>query len=64
MSWRIGIDLGGTKVEGLLLDESGAERWRERVPTPQGDYDGTIEAIKTWSPAPVNARIPAQAIVW
>ena len=47
MSWRIGIDLGGTKVEGLLLDESGTERWRERLPTPQGDYDGTIDAIKT-----------------
>ena len=47
MSWRIGIDLGGTKVEGLLLDESGTERWRERLPTPQGDYDGTIAAIKT-----------------
>ncbi len=42
---RIGIDLGGTKIEGIALDAQGATLWRERVPTPQGDYDGTIEAI-------------------
>lgn len=42
---RIGIDLGGTKIEGILLDGAGAERWRERVPTPAGDYDGTLAAI-------------------
>lgn len=40
-----GIDLGGTKIEALLLDAAGAERWRERIATPQGDYDATIEAI-------------------
>jgi fructokinase len=42
---RIGIDLGGTKVEGLALGPEGAERARKRVPTPRGDYDGTIRAI-------------------
>lgn len=41
---RIGIDLGGTKIEGILLDDSGAERRRQRVPTPRS-YDGTIGAI-------------------
>ena len=46
MSVRIGIDLGGTKVEGIALDDAGNELWRKRVPTPQGDYDGTIEAIR------------------
>jgi fructokinase len=42
---RIGIDLGGTKIEGIALDDSGRERARRRVPTPQGDYRGTVTAI-------------------
>jgi len=42
---RIGIDLGGTKIEGLVLDAAGAERARLRVATPQGPYEETIEAI-------------------
>jgi len=42
---RIGIDLGGTKIELIALDESGRELMRRRVQTPQGDYPGTIEAI-------------------
>jgi fructokinase len=42
---RIGIDLGGTKIEGIALDPSGAEVFRERIATPRGDYDGTIEAV-------------------
>ena len=41
----LGIDLGGTKIEALLLDAAGAERWRERVATPQGDYDATLATI-------------------
>ena len=42
---RIGIDLGGTKIEGVALDEGGGVTARKRVPTPRGDYDGTIRAI-------------------
>ena len=42
---RIGIDLGGTKIEGVLLGPDGAESARLRVPTPRGDYDGTMAAI-------------------
>ncbi len=42
---RIGIDLGGTKIEGLALDEAGEEIARLRVLTPKHDYDGTIKAI-------------------
>lgn len=42
---RIGIDLGGTKIEGIALDDAGGELLRRRVPTPQGDYDGTVAAI-------------------
>jgi fructokinase len=42
---RIGIDLGGTKIEAIALDAAGAERFRFRVPTPRGDYAGTIDAV-------------------
>lgn len=42
---RIGIDLGGTKIEAVALDGSGSERFRRRITTPRDDYDGTIEAI-------------------
>ncbi|ALG75112.1 transcriptional regulator [Azospirillum thiophilum] len=43
---RIGIDLGGTKTEGILLDRQGNQLARHRVPTPQGDYGGTVAAIR------------------
>ena len=42
---RFGIDLGGTKIEILALDESGNERYRHRVATPQDSYAQTLEAI-------------------
>ncbi|MFZ1538099.1 MAG: ROK family protein [Chromatiaceae bacterium] len=42
---RVGIDLGGTKIEGVALDAKGQELWRQRVRTPQGDYLGTLDAI-------------------
>lgn len=42
---RIGIDLGGTKIEGVMLDRSGAERARLRVAAPRNDYNASIEAI-------------------
>ncbi|MCH7555387.1 MAG: ROK family protein, partial [Proteobacteria bacterium] len=42
---RIGIDLGGTKIEALALDDAGVELGRRRSATPQGDYDGTIRAV-------------------
>jgi fructokinase len=42
---RLGIDLGGTKIEIVAIDASGTERFRHRVPTPQGDYDATLDAI-------------------
>jgi fructokinase len=44
MTWRIGVDLGGTKIEIAALDAAGAVRLRRRVPTP-GDYAGGIAAI-------------------
>ena len=42
---RLGIDLGGTKIEAAALDDRGAVRWRERVPTPAGDYTATLQTI-------------------
>lgn len=42
---RIGIDLGGTKIEGVVLSGEGLIVSRKRVPTPHGDYRGTVEAI-------------------
>jgi fructokinase len=44
-SLRIGIDLGGTKIEAIALDAAGAVRLRRRVPTPAGDYDGILDAV-------------------
>ncbi len=41
---RIGIDLGGTKIEGLVLGPGGVEVVRKRVATPRS-YDGTLDAI-------------------
>src|SRR4029079_10148765 len=42
MATRIGIDLGGTKIEILALDSAGKQILRRRVPTPQGDYAATV----------------------
>jgi fructokinase len=42
---RIGVDLGGTKIELAALDAAGREAFRKRVPTPQGDYAGTLRAV-------------------
>ena len=42
---RIGIDLGGTKIEIIALDKSGHELIRRRVATPQGDYLGTVAVV-------------------
>ena len=42
---RIGIDLGGTKIEGIAIDEAGVERQRLRVATPKGDYAAIVQAI-------------------
>ncbi|MEG9431590.1 ROK family protein [Terriglobus sp. ADX1] len=45
MSMRIGVDLGGTKIEGRAFDNNGQELDRLRVPTPREDYDGTVATI-------------------
>lgn len=42
---KLGIDLGGTKIEIIALDDKGVELLRRRVPTPKGDYPATLKAI-------------------
>jgi fructokinase len=42
---RIGIDLGGTKIEGIAMTSSGEIACRYRVRTPAGDYEATLAAI-------------------
>ena len=54
--FRIGIDLGGTKIEGLLLGPDGAELARERIKTPREDYEGTLQAV-----ANLVARLDSKA---
>jgi len=43
---RLGIDLGGTKIELVALGPGGDVIWRERVPTPKDDYEATILALR------------------
>ena len=42
---RIGIDLGGTKIEAIALGDDGTTLLRRRVPTPAGDYAGILDAV-------------------
>lgn len=43
--FRIGIDLGGSKAEVILLSADSQEHFRTRVPTPRDDYEGTLQAL-------------------
>jgi fructokinase len=42
---RMGVDLGGTKIEIIALNDNGATVLQRRVPTPAGDYSATVRAI-------------------
>ena len=42
---RIGIDLGGTKIEGIALAADGRVRQRRRISAPRGNYDDSVRAI-------------------
>ena len=42
---RIGVDLGGTKIEALALDDDGRERLRRRVATPRDDAEAIVGAV-------------------
>ena len=43
---RIGVDLGGTKIEAIALSDSGHELYRERIVTPKDNYPETLRAIE------------------
>ncbi len=45
MDLKIGVDVGGTKIEVIALDAEGTELFRKRVDTPRNDYPGTVRAI-------------------
>ena len=42
---RIGIDLGGTKIEGIALADDGRALQRRRIPAPRGSYDDSVRAV-------------------
>src|SRR6266545_2325901 len=44
-SMRIGIDLGGSKIEGIAIGDDGSERLRRRIAAPRGVYAATLSAI-------------------
>ena len=58
---RIGVDLGGTKIEAIALAH-GRETFRKRMPTPRGDYEETVAAVAALArdagPGTVGVGIP------
>jgi len=67
LTTRIGIDLGGTKIEAAALGDDGTVRARRRVPTPRDDYPATLRSIgglvedlerELGSPAVVGVGMP------
>jgi fructokinase len=45
--FRLGIDLGGTKIEAALLNSEGTIAWKKRIASPQHDYRATLAAIES-----------------
>ena len=45
-NWFVGVDLGGTKTEVILMDRQSTEHFRARLATPSGDYRATLETIR------------------
>ena len=59
---RIGVDLGGSKIEAAVIDAAGAVLLRRRLPTPAGDYDATLDTIAALV-AGIERQIGASATV-
>ncbi|MBL8564453.1 MAG: ROK family protein [Hyphomicrobiaceae bacterium] len=62
----IGIDLGGTKIEGIVLTADGRTLVKRRIPSPREDYRATIEAIAGlvgWLKAEAASQLPGPARV-
>ena len=64
---RIGIDLGGTKIEAILMNAAGEVVHRERRSAPQGSYEATLDALcqfvealdaRAGGPCPVGIGTP------
>ncbi|MFN4277874.1 MAG: ROK family protein [Ferrovibrio sp.] len=53
---RIGIDLGGTKIEAIALADDGRIQARRRVPAPRGSYHATVTALRD-----LTAAVAAEA---
>ena len=47
MLYKLGVDLGGTKIESILLDENFNVLQRKRIPTPQNDYQEILNSISS-----------------
>src|SRR5271165_5350544 len=58
--WRVGVDLGGTKIEALALSPAGEERMRVRAPSPRGDYEATLDAIVSLVNACTDGLAPSE----
>jgi fructokinase len=59
---RIGIDVGGTKIEAIAIADDGSERLRRRIPAPRGDYAGTLAAV-TGLVRAIEAELGVEATV-
>lgn len=59
---KIGVDVGGTKIEVAVLDDAGLITWRQRAPTPAGSYDAILRMIaglvEAAGPGSVGVGIP------
>jgi fructokinase len=62
VSFRLGIDLGGTKTELAAIDAAGSMLFRERVATPAGDYEATVRGIVALVEG-AEARLGERALV-
>ena len=58
---RIGVDLGGTKIEGLALGDDGRELDRRRITAPRGSYDATVRAVVDLVAAIERSAVAAEA---
>lgn len=59
---HIGLDLGGTKIEGLALSKDGHELERKRINTPQGNYTAILMSLKLLAESLEHRHGPAQSI--
>ncbi|MEN8260311.1 MAG: ROK family protein [Pseudomonadota bacterium] len=59
---KIGIDLGGTKIEAIVLSDNGQVLFRERVATPAGNYAATLDCI-TGLVGRAEAHVPGRCTV-